>query len=137
MLMVIIVAVLWLQGKERVEADAAAKKRLAEAQQRLNAAHAAYQAALTKLKTSPTDPTLKTAALQLGRAYAAMQREQQVATVYDEMALMNDISAATAAATAAPPTVEERLRQLAELQSKGLITPDEYVQRRQHLIAEV
>jgi hypothetical protein len=115
------------------------RKAQEEAARRLQAANDAYRSALAKLKANPTDPNLKEETLRLGRAYAAMSREQKAATIYDEMALMNDINAATAGATkqASVESVEDRLRKLADLQVKGLISADEYAERRKRLIEEV
>lgn len=129
----VIAIVLFARAAER----RAAEKRLMEAGDR-------YRAALAKLKKEPTSATLKESALALGREYASYARKSSV-TVFDELALGNDLSAATAGAfaaavTAAPaPTssVEERLRQLEGLRQKGLITDAEYATRRTALINSV
>ena len=112
-------------------AQAGRQKALAEAL-------AAYQAALGALKKKPTDPALREKALAAGRRYSSMTRENKGVTVFDEVALKNDLDAATAgavsvAAPAAPApasSVADRLRSLDELRQQGLITEDEYQARR-------
>lgn len=111
---------------------------------RLQAAFDAYQSALARLKKDPTNADYKQHALQVGRAYADFSRRQQNqrgVTIFDEMALSNDISAATAGAGAvqvAPrESVESRLQQLEGLRTKGLISATEYDEKRKRLIAEM
>jgi hypothetical protein len=68
-------------------------------------------------------------------------------TVFDEVALSNDISAATAGASVSTPTpaaaaptkssIEERLQSLEGLRSKGLINETEYTERRNRLLDDV
>lgn len=104
----------------------------------LKAAQNAYQNSLAKLKQSPTDADIKQKTLELGRYYSNLTRQQQGVTVYDEMALGNDISAATAGATvAAAPTaasVEERLKTIDELRSRGMISDAEHAERRKKIL---
>jgi len=116
-----------------------AQSRRKKAEQALEAAHQAYQSALARLKQYPTDPDAKRHALDVGRGYANMTREQKGVTIFDEMALANDISAATAGAVAARPatSVEGRLQELETLRAKGLITDAEYAAKRQRLIDEM
>jgi hypothetical protein len=129
-LVVAIVAIL-VRAANKQDAD---KKAMEQAYQ-------AYQSALARLKKYPTDPDAKRHALDVGRGYANMTREQKGVTIFDEMALMNDISAATAGASsvaARPATsVEMRLQELEALRTKGLITDTEYAAKRQRLIDEM
>lgn len=122
----------------------AMSRRVEAAKQRLNAAWYAYQQSLAALKAAPTNADLKQQTLALGRQYSALTRENKQVTMFDEVALANDISAATAAATVAPapaPTpassVEERLRSLEALRTKRVITDAEYAARRQQLIESI
>lgn len=114
-----------------------------EKAERLRAANEAYKQALVQLKTDPSNPNVKQRALELGRAYAAITREQSGAgsgvTIFDEMALSNDISAATAGATASKSSasVEDRLRSLDTLRTKGLVNDAEYAERRRQILAEI
>jgi len=101
-----------------------------------------YQNALQALTANPTNAELRQRALAIGRAYATLTREQGKVTLFDEVALSNDISAATAGAGAATPTqlaasVEERLQALEILRSKGLVSADEYAEKRKRLIDEM
>ncbi|MFN2411584.1 MAG: hypothetical protein ABR535_00800 [Pyrinomonadaceae bacterium] len=73
-----------------------------------------------------------------------MVREDKGVTLVDEMALMNDINAACAAATAsklpitaAQESAEQRFSKLSELKVKNLISDDEYAQRRQKIIDDI
>jgi predicted negative regulator of RcsB-dependent stress response len=69
---VLIVGVLVAMGN----AQAAAQKRIA-------AAHDAYQAALAALKAKPTDAGLRQAALDAGRSYAELARQDKGRTMFD------------------------------------------------------
>ena len=64
----------------------------------LREAKASYQASLAKLKSNPTNPDLKQRT-QLGRIYSNLTRRKRGVTIFDEVALMNDINAACAGAT--------------------------------------
>lgn len=111
----------------------------------LEKAKRAYQNSLTELKANPTNPDLRQVTLRLGRAYSNLTRNKKGVTVFDEVALMNDINAACAGAsnrsehkiTTTDQTIELRLERLAELKRKGLIDHDEYVRKREKLLDEV
>lgn len=115
-------------------------KELQEAQQ-------AYQAAISYLKKDPINAELKQRALNMGRVYSNLTRDKKGRTVFDEIALMNDINAACAAAGVKSPssstnfkseqTIEERLSTLADLRSKSLISIDEYDKRRAEILSSV
>jgi len=106
---------------------------------------ASYKAALAQLKASPTSADLRERALDLGRKYAARTRAaagQGNITIFDEVALANDLQAACAAAAAANPSgnendIERRLRRLAELRDKKLISEQEFSERRQQILSEL
>lgn len=68
--------------------------------QEVDRARAAYQESLSALKARPSSADLRQRTLDLGRQYSNLTRNRRGVTVYDEMALMNDINAATAGATA-------------------------------------
>jgi len=94
-----------------------------------------YDASMKVLKRDPTNPDKREHALQWGRYYASLCRESGNATLFDELALKNDLDAATAAA-ARPQTVEERLRALDALKSKGLVTDQEYATQRARILQD-
>jgi hypothetical protein len=108
-------------------------------------AREAYLQSLEDLKRDPANPELRGATLRLGRVYAAKVRKSGQVGLFDEVALMNDINAACAAASLTPPqpvtssssSIEERLSRLGELKAKGLIDVREYAQRRQQILDEV
>ena len=60
----------------------------------------AYQRSLSQLKSDSTNPDLKQQTLQLGRVCSNLSRNKRGVTVFDEVALMNDINAACAHASA-------------------------------------
>ncbi len=103
----------------------------------------AYREALHRLKADPTNPNLREETLRLGRTYSNLTRNRRGVTVFDEVALMNDINAACAAASAprervAPSqSVESRLSRLGELKSQGLIDDQEYAERRREILREI
>jgi len=112
----------------------------------LQQAYQAYQDSLKTLKANPTNADLKQSTLMLGRQYSNLTRENKGTTVYDEMALMNDINAATAAAMVATQpaisqgskqSVEDRLQSLKGLRDKGLIDDQEYNTRRMKILEEI
>jgi hypothetical protein len=81
-------------------------------------------------------------ALTLGRAYANLTRAHKGVTIYDEMAVMNDLNAATAGAVASPVqapvgTVEERLAKLDDLRARSIISDVEFAERRQKILDEI
>ncbi len=113
----------------------------------LEAAKQAYLKALSTLKSDPTNADRKQRTLALGRAYSNLTRDKKGNTVFDEVALMNDINAACAAASvsperqlavAAPPkSIEERLSTLGQLKDKGLIEHSEYEKRRAEILGSI
>lgn len=106
------------------------------------AARAAYLSSLAELKSQPNNADLKQKTLALGRRYSALTRDKKGHTLFDEVALMNDINAACAAAGSAPsthlqPTIESRLRTLSELKAKGLVDGTEYERRRLEILNSI
>jgi hypothetical protein len=88
---------------------------------------------LQRLKAEPNNPERRQEALRLGRAYSNLTRNKKGVTVYDEVALKNDIDAACAgAARVQNPSIEERLAKLKQLLTAGHISDDEYHRRREH-----
>lgn len=112
-------------------------------------ARKAYLEKLDALKADPHNPNLKQETLALGRVYSNLTRQRKGVTIFDEIALMNDLAAATAAAHsisrpdlaapvgAAGPTLEDRLAKLTSLKQQGLITNDEYQSRRSEILRDI
>lgn len=111
----------------------------------LAAAKAAYHGSLTELKQDCTNPDLKQRTLALGRAYSNLTRDKKGVTMFDEVALSNDISAACAGASRIAGTgpsssgqsAGDRLAQLSELHKKGLIDRREFEEKRSHIMGEL
>jgi type II secretory pathway pseudopilin PulG len=142
-IVIIIVVAIVLSVKVSNEQQIKARQAAEAHAQALRQAQDAYQDSLKRLKSDPTNADLKQRTLELGRAYSNLTRNKEGVTVYDEVALMNDIGAATAGTTVpktspnVAPSIEERLAKLADLKSKGLINHDEYNNRRQRMLDEI
>lgn len=57
-----------------------------------------YENALLKLKDDPNNPDLRLETLRLGRLYSDLTRDAKGRSLFDEVAMMNDINAACARA---------------------------------------
>jgi uncharacterized membrane protein len=126
---------IWNGGRQRTLAS----------EKHLTDAHAAYQDALAKLKLDPSNAELKQHTLALGRYYSTLTRKQNAVTVYDELILMNDINAATTGVTAGVTaaanhvalSTKARLCELDDLRAAGLITENEYTERRRAILEQI
>ena len=105
---------------------------------------AAYDVCLQKLRESPTNALFHEQALDAGRLYANATRDKKGVTLFDETALANDIRAVTANASqagtkAATPTqsFDERIAALNKLKASGLISDEEFEQKRKEIIASL
>jgi hypothetical protein len=108
----------------------------------LREAEAAYRSSLADLKASPMNADLKEDVLRKGRVYSNLTRRRRGVTVHDEVALMNDISAACAGApqvarNGGTKSLEDRLASMQQLKEKSLITEQEYEQRRAEILKEL
>jgi hypothetical protein len=111
----------------------------------IESAKAAYLSSLSELKSAPTNADIKQRTLALGRTYSNLTRDKKGNTLFDEVALMNDINAACAGATAHPYAIghassaspEERLRTLGDLRSKDLIDDIEFAKRRSEILSSI
>ena len=120
-----------------------------EKARKLAAALAAYQSSLGQLKHDPTNADLKQRTLALGREYSNLTRDSRGVSLFDEVALSNDINAACAGATRNqhqasgaspspnPVSLENRLSRLAELQSRGLLSAQEFQEQRTRILHEL
>src|SRR5690242_14968652 len=106
-------------------------------------ARAAYQRSLARLKEDPTNADVKQKTLAMGRTYSNLTRDSKGVTIFDEVALSNDINAACAAAgahrvaTAVPiQSVDTRLSRLLDLHQKGLINDGELQEQRSRILRE-
>jgi len=109
-------------------------------EKRVKAAATQYENALELLKESPDDNDARQEALRLGRRFVKVAQDDKH-TLFDEVALMNDLSAIQQTST--KPTelessnIEQRLLKLDELKSKGLITEDDYQKRKDAILDEI
>jgi len=103
---------------------------------------AKYRASLEKLKHDPNNPNLRQATLALGRIYSEAMRDSKGRTIFDEIALKNDIDAACAGATTGRggvfkvevtntnqlfgESVAQEIERLGQLFLRGVITADEF-----------
>jgi hypothetical protein len=133
-------------------AEAARKQREAEEryQASLREAEGNYRRMLEILRSNPTDPEMRERALSWGRRFAELTRQPvgSNVTIYDEVALSNDINAACAGAnrtnqtstlseSANSSSIEERLAKLKRLLDQGLVSSEEYSEKRMRLLDEV
>lgn len=111
-------------------------------QNRRKSAEQSYRAKLQSLRCDPNNPDLREKTLELGRAYSNMMRNNKGHTIFDEMALMNDINAACARATVGQysvgnvavtnpihlrgKSVAQEIEKLGQLFMQGAITAEEY-----------
>ncbi|UFH51176.1 hypothetical protein [Pseudomonas sp. KNUC1026] len=128
---VIAIAIWWANAQER------AKKEAREA----------YQRSLASLKADPRNADLRQQTLALGRAYSNLMRDKKGHSLFDEVALMNDINAACAGAgertldarvaTPAVNDIEARLQKLLSLKERNLIDESEYTSRRREILESI
>jgi hypothetical protein len=123
--------------------------------QKIEEAKKAYVASLSRLKSDPTNAGVRQATLELGRKYSNLTRNSKGITLFDEVALMNDLNAAAGGAmTIANLTAQsglslsgamanlggsigDRLRQLSRLKEEGLIDDSEFRERRARILSEL
>lgn len=117
----------------------AAEKRKAKALE-------AYRKFLTRLKADPRNADLRQHTLALGRIYSNLMRDNKGQTVFDEVALMNDINAACAGASevrvktpaiSSSDNVDARLEKLLSLKNRNLIDESEYTARRKEILRSI
>ena len=112
----------------------------------LNKAKKCYVDSLEDLKKDPANSDLRQKTLALGREYSNLARNSKGQTIFDEIALMNDLNAACARTqqvisnqTLQTPTqtVAERLVQLQGLKDQGLIDQIDFDRRKSEILAQI
>jgi hypothetical protein len=109
----------------------------------LEEAKNAYAQSLDELKLDPANSDLRQRTLALGREYASASKDDKGVSLFDEVALMNDINAACAStqhAVAAPASataesVAAKLQILRDLLDKGLITMEDFERRKAEILS--
>ena len=142
--LVLFIVIVWSSAAKQAARLAAEKARKI-----IEKAETAYQSSLAQLKADPTNSDLRQKTLEQGRYYSNLARDSKGVTIFDEMALMNDINAVcggttniTGAITSASTpitslSIEERLAKLSNLRAKGLIDEQEYDTRRKKILDEI
>lgn len=98
----------------------------------------AYLSSLENLKKEPRNADLRQKTLELGRTYSNLTRNSKGVTIYDEMALMNDIGAACAAVTEVPSiSTQDRINTLISLREQGIIDEDEFKERKKAILDSI
>lgn len=98
----------------------------------------AYFSSLENLKKAPRNADLRQKTLELGRIYSNLTRDSKGVTMYDEMALMNDIGAACAAATEVPSiSTQDRINTLISLREQGIIDEEEFKDRKKAILDSI
>ena len=129
----------WAKGEA---ADRAAEKAALE----LENAQKRYKKSLKDLKNDPSNSDLRQLALELGRQYANLTRTNNARTIFDEVALANDINAASGTTNSsntiklAQRPLEDagvRLIKLQNLKDQGLIDEHEFQQRRKEILQQI
>ena len=125
---------------------AADRRAVAEAVLELENSLKRYKKSLGNLKRDPNNSDLRQIALELGRRYANLTRTNNARTIFDEVALANDINAASGAANWANtnqltqrPSEDAgiRLIKLQNLKDQGLIGELEFQQRKKEILQEI
>jgi len=92
-----------------------AQRRLDAERRKIQEAEEQYMLSLANLKADPTNPALKETALYFGRVYAALTRANRSVTIFDEVALKNDLDAASAGGRNSPRRDESQCPWCAEI----------------------
>ena len=119
-----------------------------EKQKARERAYGEYQDSLTLLKREPGNSDFRQRTLGLGRVYSDLMRDKKGNTVFDEVALMNDINAACASTqhavhaqpVSSPSTVqsvEQRLSTLQSLRERDLIDDQDFQRRKQEILSSI
>ena len=114
-------------------------------QRQRQAAKGAYQRSLSRLRNDPNNASLRRGALELGRVYSNLTRNHKGVTLFDEVAVKNDIDAACAGAVTMAQSarqldgqsVQERLARLDDLSKSGMLTDAEYNEQRKRILDSI
>jgi hypothetical protein len=84
---------------------------------------------------------LRTKALEIGRNYAFLCRDMECVTIFDEVALMNDLQAASAGSSKSLKdqslSIEERLHRLEQLMLNGYLTKEQYELKKSKILDDL
>jgi len=99
----------------------------------------AFEESLAQLRKDPKNADLKREAQSLGEMYSKLSIDRDGRPSFDEEALKKAIRAVCPQdfySSPAEESLEEKLEQLARYRQKGLISEEEYRQKRSELVAE-
>lgn len=99
-------------------------------------ARTGYEDSLSELRKDPKNNLRREETIRLGQFYSRLTVNRAGVPVFSESDMMKDIDAICPKAThlPTPEPLEERLEQLKRYRGKGLLTEQEYLQKRQELI---
>ncbi len=104
----------------------------------LASAKRAFEDCLAQLRKDPRNADLKRETVQLGQCYSRLSIGRDGRPAFDEAALNKAVAAACPPELYPSPvedSLEARLEQLARYRQRGLITEQEYKQKRAELLA--
>lgn len=101
-----------------------------------------YDKALKNLAKEPTNISLRVEALNAGRAYYSNKRNDKKLTIYDEQAIQNDLApyytnSNKSANSNEGNNVYKDIEELAKLKDKGILTEDEFNEKKRVLLAKI
>jgi hypothetical protein len=102
-------------------------------------ARQSFEASLAQLRKDPKSADLRREALHHGEFYSKLSIGRDGRPAFDEEALQKALRAACPQdlyPSPAEESLEEKLEQLARYRQKGLISEEEYRQKRSELVAE-
>lgn len=137
LLAIVVGLVVWFNAQEAMRKEANRMEVITLREGAIRKSLSDYHLGLQRLKEDPTNPDLRQDVLHLGRTYSNLTRDRSGVTVYDEVALKNDIDAACAGTvTVQKQSIDERLGRLKALFADGHIDEREYLRRRRSIIDE-
>lgn len=98
-----------------------------------------YDDLLIQLRENPNNANIKEKVLMAGRDYYGTLRLDGRLTIYDEQAITNDISTAVGNGNPIEPqnNVYKDIEELAKLKDKGILTEEEFADKKQILLDKI
>ncbi|MBN2703011.1 MAG: hypothetical protein JXR23_02270 [Pontiellaceae bacterium] len=133
---VILIIIIFVLFRVFIVSSNAEKERIEQSRQK-------YERYLKRLKEDPGNADIRQKTLSCGREYSRILRKSMANSVFDEVALMNDINAACAVTQQVstkpiqPDDIESRLIKLQDLNSKGLIDDADYRKRKEEIMSQI
>lgn len=95
-----------------------------------------YDELLEQLKNDSNNAELKKKVLEVGREYYSTCRTDGKLTIYDEQAIQNDITA-HCIENNSTNTIYNDIERLAKLKEKGILTEEEFLEKKQELLRQI